>query len=175
MLIFNVTVQYSIIFIKIVHCLCCLTSVVTFNDNIENNLTIKWTVWSQKTDIHIFCFKKSNKILYIASYFTNNLSTLLMHLVNAGDEPIYTNTRPVANKQPSPRPRMQLHPLKTASSSQNFQDLTAEGRYEDGKRRNKHWQDTVQVQPQCLCFGMASNSKFLLLLHRLAFNTCSDG
>lgn len=58
-------------------------------------------------------------------------------LFNAGDDPIYANTRPVANKQPSPRPGMQLQSLKTASP-QNLQDLTAGRRYEDGKRRIKH-------------------------------------
>lgn len=86
-----------------------------------------------------FWFKESNKIQsQVTSQTFYVLFLKLMYLVNTEDDPIYANTRPMANKQPSPRPRMQLHPLKTASSSQNFQDLTAEGRYEDGKRRNKH-------------------------------------
>lgn len=54
------------------------------------------------------------------------------------DDPIYANTRPVANKQPSPRLKMQLQSLKTAPSSYSLQDSTAGGRYEDGKQRNKH-------------------------------------
>lgn len=111
-------------------------------------------LFSHRTQILFFLLKKIKQIT-IASYLTNNSCTLFMLLVTAGDDPIYANTRPVANKQPSPRPGTQLHPLKTASSFQNFQDLTAEGRYENGKRRNKHWQGTVQAQPQWLCFGMA--------------------
>ncbi|XP_018525700.1 uncharacterized protein LOC108879050 isoform X2 [Lates calcarifer] len=47
------------------------------------------------------------------------------------DDPIYANTRPVAGKQPSPRPGMPVDKLKTVPSSQNFK------RYEEGKRRHK--------------------------------------
>lgn len=54
------------------------------------------------------------------------------------EDPVYANTRPVAKKQPSPRPGMQVQSLKTASSSQNLRQHPSPGaRYEDGKRRYK--------------------------------------
>ncbi|XP_031174367.1 uncharacterized protein LOC116063511 isoform X1 [Sander lucioperca] len=55
-----------------------------------------------------------------------------------GEDPIYANTRPVANKQPSPRPAMPVGNLKTASSSQNLRNPSPGRRYDDGKQRYKH-------------------------------------
>ncbi|XP_028444258.1 uncharacterized protein LOC114562157 isoform X2 [Perca flavescens] len=55
-----------------------------------------------------------------------------------GEDPIYANTRPVANKQPSPRPAMAVDNLKTASSSQNLRNPSPGRRYDDGKHRYKH-------------------------------------
>ncbi|XP_035862868.1 uncharacterized protein LOC116063511 isoform X3 [Sander lucioperca] len=54
------------------------------------------------------------------------------------EDPIYANTRPVANKQPSPRPAMPVGNLKTASSSQNLRNPSPGRRYDDGKQRYKH-------------------------------------
>ncbi|XP_034738392.1 uncharacterized protein LOC117951029 isoform X2 [Etheostoma cragini] len=54
-----------------------------------------------------------------------------------GEDPIYANTRPVANKQPSPRPAMPVGNLKTASSSQNLQNPSPGRRYYDGRQRYK--------------------------------------
>ncbi|XP_032382716.1 uncharacterized protein LOC116696096 isoform X2 [Etheostoma spectabile] len=54
-----------------------------------------------------------------------------------GEDPIYANTRPVANKQPSPRPAMLVGNLKTASSSQNLHNPSPGRRYHDGKQRYK--------------------------------------
>ncbi|XP_078115468.1 uncharacterized protein LOC144523640 isoform X3 [Sander vitreus] len=55
-----------------------------------------------------------------------------------GEDPIYANTRPVANKQPSPRPAMPVGNLKEASSSQNLRNPSPGRRYDDGKQRYKH-------------------------------------
>lgn len=54
------------------------------------------------------------------------------------DDPIYANTRPVANKQPSPRPRILVADnLKPVSSSQNLRIPSPGRKYNDGKRRYK--------------------------------------
>ncbi|XP_020509166.2 uncharacterized protein [Labrus bergylta] len=50
-------------------------------------------------------------------------------------DPIYANTRPVANKQPSPRPGMPEETLKKTSSSQNLRNPNHTRRHDGGKRR----------------------------------------
>ncbi|KAK2835758.1 hypothetical protein Q5P01_016242 [Channa striata] len=50
-------------------------------------------------------------------------------------DPIYINTRPMVNKQPSPRPAGDK--LKTAASAQNLRTPSPGGRYEDSKRRQR--------------------------------------
>lgn len=51
------------------------------------------------------------------------------------EDPVYTNTRRVANKQPSPRPRDDQ--LKAGPSSQNLRNPTPGGQSGEGKRRCK--------------------------------------
>ncbi|KAK9519183.1 hypothetical protein VZT92_021927 [Zoarces viviparus] len=51
------------------------------------------------------------------------------------EDPVYANTRPVAKKQPSPRPGMDH--LKAVSSSQNPRNLSPGRKYDEGKRRYK--------------------------------------
>ncbi|XP_051232445.1 uncharacterized protein LOC127350153 isoform X2 [Dicentrarchus labrax] len=51
------------------------------------------------------------------------------------EDPIYANTRPLANKQPSPRPGMPVDNLK--ASSQNLRNPSPGKRYDEGKRRHK--------------------------------------
>lgn len=54
------------------------------------------------------------------------------------EEPIYANT---PNKQPSPRPSMSAAAVSLKASS-SFQDLRAPSpasRYDEGKRRYRHW------------------------------------
>lgn len=101
------------------------------------------TFYSHKSDcclcsvysIYVFCLCYSFKLRVISQ--TNKLLYFSPPL-NAAEDPIYANTRPVANKQPSPRPGMKVQPLKTASSSQNLRLHPSPGaRYEDGKRRFK--------------------------------------
>ncbi|XP_030288360.1 uncharacterized protein LOC115590979 isoform X2 [Sparus aurata] len=52
------------------------------------------------------------------------------------EDPVYANTRPVLNKQPSPRPKIPGDTLKTASSSQNLRNPSPK-RYDDGRQRNR--------------------------------------
>uniref|UniRef100_UPI0037E7C430 T-cell-specific surface glycoprotein CD28 homolog isoform X2 n=1 Tax=Semicossyphus pulcher TaxID=241346 RepID=UPI0037E7C430 len=52
-------------------------------------------------------------------------------------DPIYANTRPVAQKQPSPRPGTPGENLKKVSASQNLRDPSRAGRYEHGKRKQR--------------------------------------
>ncbi|XP_031724358.1 uncharacterized protein LOC116395011 [Anarrhichthys ocellatus] len=51
------------------------------------------------------------------------------------EDPVYANTRPVANKQPSPRPGMDH--LKAVSSSQNPRNPSPGRKYDEGKLRYK--------------------------------------
>ncbi|XP_034002032.1 uncharacterized protein LOC117495079 isoform X2 [Trematomus bernacchii] len=53
------------------------------------------------------------------------------------EDPIYANTRPVANKHPSPRPGVPVDTLKKASSSQNLRNPSPARRCHEDKRRCK--------------------------------------
>ncbi|XP_039984279.1 uncharacterized protein LOC120790618 isoform X2 [Xiphias gladius] len=54
------------------------------------------------------------------------------------EDPVYANTRPVANKHPSPRPRVQQpKDPKTLPSSQKLWTPSPGRRYDEGKRRYK--------------------------------------
>lgn len=62
----------------------------------------------------------------------------LLLLLNAAEDPVYANTRPVANKHPSPRPRVQQpKDPKTLPSSQKLWTPSPGRRYDEGKRRYK--------------------------------------
>ncbi|XP_034085752.1 uncharacterized protein LOC117555129 isoform X2 [Gymnodraco acuticeps] len=53
------------------------------------------------------------------------------------EDPIYANTRPMANKQPSPRPGGLVDTLKKASSSQNLRNPSPARKCHEDKRRCK--------------------------------------
>ncbi|XP_041791826.1 uncharacterized protein LOC121605809 isoform X2 [Chelmon rostratus] len=53
------------------------------------------------------------------------------------EDPVYANTRPVASKQPSPRPDMPVENLKMVPSSQTVRNPSPGRRYEGGKGRYK--------------------------------------
>ncbi|XP_053286464.1 uncharacterized protein LOC128447999 isoform X2 [Pleuronectes platessa] len=53
------------------------------------------------------------------------------------EDQIYTNTHPVANKQPSPRPSLPLDTLKTRSSNDDFWTPKSDRVYANGKWKQK--------------------------------------
>ncbi|AWP11343.1 Hypothetical protein SMAX5B_017588 [Scophthalmus maximus] len=53
------------------------------------------------------------------------------------EDPIYSNTRPVANKQPSPRPGLPGNQLKIVPPSQDLWTPSHSRRHDDGKQRHK--------------------------------------
>ncbi|KAK1897656.1 putative plasma membrane protein [Dissostichus eleginoides] len=59
------------------------------------------------------------------------------HRRSRAEDPIYANTRPVANKHPSPRPGVPVDTLKKASSSQNLRNPSPARRCQEDKRRCK--------------------------------------
>ncbi|XP_010772636.1 uncharacterized protein isoform X2 [Notothenia coriiceps] len=59
------------------------------------------------------------------------------HRRSRAEDPIYANTRPVANKQPSPRPGVPVDTLKKASSSQNLRNPSQARKCHEDKRRCK--------------------------------------
>ncbi|XP_034002033.1 uncharacterized protein LOC117495079 isoform X3 [Trematomus bernacchii] len=59
------------------------------------------------------------------------------HRRSRAEDPIYANTRPVANKHPSPRPGVPVDTLKKASSSQNLRNPSPARRCHEDKRRCK--------------------------------------
>ncbi|XP_034085753.1 uncharacterized protein LOC117555129 isoform X3 [Gymnodraco acuticeps] len=59
------------------------------------------------------------------------------HRRSRAEDPIYANTRPMANKQPSPRPGGLVDTLKKASSSQNLRNPSPARKCHEDKRRCK--------------------------------------
>ncbi|KAK5930953.1 hypothetical protein CgunFtcFv8_027147 [Champsocephalus gunnari] len=59
------------------------------------------------------------------------------HRRSRAEDPIYANTRPVANKHPSPRPGVLVDTLKKASSSQNLRNPSPAQKCHKDKRRCK--------------------------------------
>ncbi|KAK5907382.1 hypothetical protein CesoFtcFv8_005239 [Champsocephalus esox] len=59
------------------------------------------------------------------------------HRRSRAEDPIYANTRPVANKHPSPRPGVLVDTLKKASSSQNLRNPSPARKCQKDKRRCK--------------------------------------
>ncbi|KAI4828419.1 hypothetical protein KUCAC02_022515 [Chaenocephalus aceratus] len=59
------------------------------------------------------------------------------HRRSRAEDPIYANTRPVANKHPSPRPGVLVDTLKKASSSQNLRNPSPTRKCHKDKRRCK--------------------------------------
>lgn len=65
------------------------------------------------------------------------IELLLIFVFVESECPIYGNTRPVANRHPSPRPNTPGSHLKAAPSSHNLRTPSPGRRYEGSKLRNQ--------------------------------------
>ncbi|XP_039666038.1 uncharacterized protein LOC120564865 isoform X2 [Perca fluviatilis] len=138
---------------------CCIKSNVTHQDSgwyfreVKIEIPTLTSYYSIGTEVIISTVPHADKLSLIDRWMwillgvsTFILIVLLVLCVllrrrlrrSRGEDPIYANTRPVANKQPSPRPAMAVGNLKTASSSQNLRNPSPGRRYDDGKQRYKH-------------------------------------
>ncbi|KAG7233963.1 hypothetical protein INR49_028677 [Caranx melampygus] len=94
---------------------------------VKRQLPFAWWIWV------VLAVSAFILIILLITY-----ASLRSRCINStADDPVYANTRPVANKQPSPRPGAQVDTLKKVSSSQNLKTPNSGRRYEEGKRRQK--------------------------------------
>lgn len=105
---------------------CCLQQKKRIKYNIKINM-------KHRLLFIIRTFRNIN-IFYIFIFKVNSFSIILC----PGEEPIYANTRPVANRQPSPRVGTLTTNPKTVPSSMNHWTSGTTGRkYEQSTRRAK--------------------------------------
>ncbi|XP_008305483.1 uncharacterized protein LOC103376754 isoform X2 [Cynoglossus semilaevis] len=106
---------------------CSKTAHVTFTTESNNLLGIDWGIW--------IISSVSLLILILLLVLCLTLRTCQR---SRGEEPIYANTRPVANRQPSPRVGTLTTNPKTVPSSMNHWTSGTTGRkYEQSTRRAK--------------------------------------